>query len=131
MRKILIAEDDYYLRDVYRIAFSKRTDYETKFAIDGADAIEKIKSEPFDIILLDIMMPKVTGIDVLKTLRALNAPTSATPVYIISNLGQQDVLDEVFKIGVQGYIVKSEVIPNQLIELVDKYFIANEQQPAQ
>lgn len=121
MRKILIAEDDFFIRDIYSEVFTL-SGYEVHVAVDGADALEKIKNQLFDMVLLDIMMPKMTGIDVLRSLRALPVPTKETPVFIITNLGQQNIIEEAFKIGMDGYIIKSQVTPQQIVNEINTYF---------
>ena len=128
MRKILIAEDDFFIRDIYSKVFSL-SGYDVKVAIDGADAFEKIKAEQFDMILLDIMMPRMTGIDVLKNVRSLNIPAKSTPIFIITNLGQQNVIEEAFKLGMDGYILKSQVSPQQIVDEINNFFINKESTP--
>lgn len=121
MRKILIAEDDFFIRDIYSEVFTL-SGYEVHVAVDGADALEKLKNQTFDMVLLDIMMPKMTGIDVLRNLRTLPVPTKDTPVFIITNLGQQNIIEEAFKIGMDGYIIKSQVTPQQIVNEINTYF---------
>jgi len=125
MRKILIAEDDFFIRDIYSKVFSL-SGYDVKVAVDGMDAFEKIKGEPFEMILLDIMMPRMTGIDVLKNVRSLNTPAKSTPIFIITNLGQQNVIEEAFKLGMDGYILKSQVSPQQIVDEINNFFISKE-----
>jgi CheY-like chemotaxis protein len=125
MRKILIAEDDFFIRDIYSRVFSL-SGYDAKVAIDGMNAFEKIKAELFDMILLDIMMPRMTGIDVLKNVRTLSTPAKSTPIFIITNLGQQNVIEEAFKLGMDGYILKSQVSPQQIVDEINNYFINKE-----
>jgi DNA-binding NarL/FixJ family response regulator len=74
------------------------------------------------MILLDIMMPKVTGLDVLKQLRAMPAPAKDTSVFILSNLGQENVIEEAFKIGMDGYIIKSQMTPQQIVAEINTFF---------
>lgn len=112
MRKILIAEDDFFIRDIYSKVFSL-AGYAVTVAVDGIDALEKIKTQSFEMILLDIMMPRMTGIDVLKNVRTLTTPAKDTPIFIITNLGQQNVIEEAFKLGMDGYILKSQVSPDR------------------
>ena len=131
MRKILIAEDDFFIRDIYSKVFSL-SGYDVQVAVDGMDAFEKIKAQQYDMILLDIMMPRMTGIDVLKNVRSLSIPQKSTPIFIITNLGQQNVIEEAFKLGMDGYILKSQVSPQQIVDEINNYFINKEsQQPAQ
>lgn len=125
MKKILIAEDDFFIRDIYSKVFSL-SGYEVAVAVDGVDALDKIKAQPFDMILLDIMMPRMTGIDVLKNVRTLETPAKSVPVFIITNLGQQNVIEEAFKLGMDGYILKSQVTPQQIVDEINNYFLNKE-----
>lgn len=131
MKKILIAEDDFFIRDIYNQLFSAEG-YQVDVAIDGEDALQKIKGNPspYDMILLDIMMPKVSGLDVLKQLRAMTAPIKDTPVFILTNLGQQNIIEEAFKIGMDGYIIKSQMTPQQILTEISAYF-TNKVTPSQ
>jgi CheY-like chemotaxis protein len=128
MRKILIAEDDFFIRDIYSKVFSL-SGYNVEVSVDGMDAFEKIKTKQYDIILLDIMMPRMTGLDVLKSVRALNIPAKSTPIFIITNLGQQNVIEEAFKFGMDGYILKSQVSPQQIVDEINNFFINKDSVP--
>lgn len=128
MKKILIAEDDFFIRDIYSKVFSL-SGYNVQVAIDGMDALEKIKTQQFDMILLDIMMPRMTGIDVLKNTRALQTSVKSTPIFIITNLGQQNVIEDAFKLGMDGYILKSQVSPQQIVEEINNFFKTQEALP--
>jgi CheY-like chemotaxis protein len=128
MKKILIAEDDFFIRDIYSKVFSM-SGYDVQVAVDGQDALEKIKSQQFDMILLDIMMPRMTGIDVLKNVRTLTTPQKNTPIFIITNLGQQNVIEEAFKLGMDGYILKSQVSPQQIVDEINNFFTTRESAP--
>ncbi len=128
MRKILIAEDDFFIRDIYSKVFSL-SGYDVSIAVDGIDALEKIKAQQYDMILLDIMMPRMTGIDVLKNVRALTTPSKNTPIFIITNLGQQSIIEEAFKLGMDGYILKSQVSPQQIVDEINNYFLNKEPLP--
>lgn len=126
MKKILIAEDDFFIRDIYSKIFSG-AGYEVVVAVDGTDALTKIKNLPaFDMILLDIMMPGMSGLDVLRALRELTPPVKDTPVFIITNLGQENVIEEAFKIGMDGYIIKSQVTPQQIVDEITTFFANKE-----
>ncbi|HEX8932188.1 MAG TPA: response regulator [Patescibacteria group bacterium] len=132
MRKILIAEDDFFIRDIYNQLFSTGG-YHVDVAIDGEDALQKIKGNPnpYDMILLDIMMPKVSGLDVLKQIRTMTAPVKDTAVFILTNLGQQNIIEEAFKIGMDGYIIKSQMTPPQILAEINTFLtnkIASPQQ---
>ena len=126
MKKILIVEDDLFIRDIYSRVFSI-AGFEVQVASDGSEALEKIKNGTFyDMLLLDVMMPKMSGIEVLKALRGLEAPIKDTPVFIITNLGQQNIIDDAFKLGMDGYIIKSQVTPKQLVDEITTYLTSKE-----
>ncbi|MGI8419940.1 MAG: response regulator transcription factor [Candidatus Levyibacteriota bacterium] len=125
MRKILIAEDDFFIRDIYSKVFSL-SGYDVQVAVDGMDALEKIKAQPYEMILLDIMMPKMTGIDVLRNVRSLPPPAKDVPIFVITNLGQQNVIEEAFKLGMDGYILKSQVSPQQIVDEINNFFTNKE-----
>lgn len=124
MKRLLIAEDDFFIRDIYNQVFTL-SGYVIELAVDGEEALNKIKnqqSQPFDMILLDIMMPKFTGLDVLRQLRSMTPPVKNTSVFILSNLGQQNIIEEAFKIGMDGYIIKSQMTPQQIVDEITNYF---------
>ena len=123
MKKILIAEDDFYIRDIYSKIFSLNG-YEVYIAFDGQDCLIKIKEQSYDMILLDIMMPKVTGIDVLRQAKSIENPNKSTPIFLITNLGQQKIIEEAFKLGMDGYIIKTQVTPQQIVDEINT-FLAN------
>lgn len=121
MRKILIAEDDFFIRDVYEEIFEGNS-YEVEVAADGDEALERIKSQPFDMILLDIMMPKISGLDLLSQTRKSETPNKNTPIFIITNIGKQDIIEEANKLGMNGYFIKSQFTPQELVNEINKFF---------
>ena len=121
MKKILIAEDDFFIRDIYNKVFTG-AGYQVFVAVDGQDAVQKIQGQMYDLIILDIMMPKMTGLDVLRQLRSMTPPAKDTSVFILSNLGQQNVIEEAFQIGMDGYIIKSQMTPQQIVDEINAYF---------
>lgn len=112
-RKILIVEDDKFVSELYEHQFSKN-DFTTKVAGDGEKALDLIKSEKFDAILLDIMIPKIDGVEVLKRLKA-DATTKDIIVIILSNLGQDELIKQSLQIGAKAYIIKSLYTPDQVV----------------
>ncbi len=123
MKKILIAEDDFYIRDIYSNIFSV-SGYEVSISVDGEDCLTKIRTQLYDMILLDIMMPKVTGIDVLRQAKSTENINKNTPIFLITNLVEQNVIEEAFKLGMDGYIIKTQVTPKQIVDEINT-FLAN------
>lgn len=117
----LIIEDDQFLLELYEKIFTQRG-YEVYDAADGLAGLEKASNTGVDIIILDIMLPKMDGISVLKKLKEDGSPIKETPVYMLTNLGQESVIKEALRLGAEGYIIKSTYLPNQIVDEIDKYF---------
>lgn len=132
MKTILIVEDEFHIQDIYRMAFLKTGRYTIETASDGQEALVKLRAHVYELILLDVMLPKVTGIDVLRAMRAPTSPTRDTPIILITNLGQEDIIKEAFKIGADGYLIKAQFTPQDVVNEVDAFFEQMEQlkQPA-
>ncbi len=120
-KKILLIEDDAFIRDLYKTVLTK-AGYELEVAVDGQEAVEKAAKDTFDLILLDIMLPKLTGIEVLKVLREVGSKANATPVYVLTNLGEDTIMEEANKLGANGYFLKAKYLPKQLVEEINKLF---------
>ncbi|OGC47222.1 hypothetical protein A2886_01070 [candidate division WWE3 bacterium RIFCSPHIGHO2_01_FULL_42_13] len=120
-KKILLIEDDAFIRDLYKAVLTK-AGYELETAVDGQEAIEKAAKNTYDLILLDIMLPKLTGIEVLKVLREVGSKANATPVYVLTNLGEDTIMEEANKLGANGYFLKAKYLPKQLVEEINKLF---------
>ena len=127
MKTVLIVEDEFQIQDIYRMAFVKTGRYTIETASDGQEALVKLRAHVYDLILLDIMLPKVTGIDVLRAMRAPTSPTRDTPIVLITNLGQEDIIKEAFKIGADGYLIKAQFTPQDIVTEVDAFFEQMEQ----
>jgi len=117
--KILIIEDDFFVRDLYDRELT-REGFEVTTAEDGADGLLKAVEEGSDLILLDIMLPKMGGLGVLKTLKEEEG-TKDIPVVLLTNLGQDSVIREGFSLGAVGYLLKAAYTPTQIIEEVKKF----------
>ncbi len=120
-RKILLVEDDVFVKDIYLRELVKGG-YDVIVAEDGQLGIDKARAENPELILLDIMLPKKTGIDVLKEVRALEPPAKDVPVYLLTNLGQGSIIKEAMEIGAQGYLLKARVLPSQVLQAVNDFF---------
>lgn len=114
MTKILVAEDDKFLIKVYEAKFSK-AGFEAKITQDGEEALEVLKSFVPDIILLDLMMPKKDGFQVLKELKS-DPKLKSIPVIVTSNLSQPEDKKKAIELGAKDYIVKSDTPIQEIIE---------------
>jgi DNA-binding response OmpR family regulator len=110
MAKILIIEDDFYVRNLYKTAF-EMAGYQVDEAGGGESGIDKVMHQQYEFILLDLMLPKIPGLQVLKQIRNL----TDRPVYVLTNVGDENVLQEAIKEGAQAYFMKVDYTPKQLI----------------
>ena len=116
MAKILIIEDDPLMSRMYQKIFTFEN-YEVVMASDGVEGIDKVRAEKPTLILLDVMMPKMNGLEVLDKLK-LDPETKAIPVVMLTNLaGQQDAESALAK-GAVRYIIKSEHDPKEVSDMV-------------
>ncbi len=116
MAKIAIIEDDQAISQMYRIKFETEG-YEVETANNGKLGLELASKMRPDIILLDLMMPEMNGDEMLKKLRA-TAWGKHIKVIILTNVGEQEAPDILEKLGVRRFIVKAEMTPRQVAEMV-------------
>jgi len=116
-KKIIIAEDEPVLIEMYRLYF-ERAGYEVLKASNGRECIDFVKNEKPNIILLDILMPKVDGWEVLKQLKT-DPETKKIPILVFSNLGQTQEIQKGLDLGADDYVVKSNMTPKELLEKVE------------
>lgn len=115
-KSILIVEDDAALRNALKMALNK-LDVNIDFAEDGERGIEKIKSNLPNLVLLDIGMPKMDGVEVYKKMNK-NISTKDIPVIFITNFDDTDKKKELFDAGIEDYLVKSNINISFLVNKV-------------
>jgi len=118
-KKILIIEDDKFLAKMLARMLETHK-YETVLASNGKEGLVKVSSGDISLILLDIMLPDIDGFDLLETIRG-NAKTKKIPVVILSNLGQPEDQQQGRALGVNDYLVKSDLSLDEVIGKVRKY----------
>lgn len=125
--KILIVEDDAFLREIY-LDTLKRGGYTVDSAVDGEEGYIKIKAGGYNLILLDIIMPKKDGLQVMRTLKSDPGYTSTTPVVFLTNLDNDAEIKQALSLG-KGYLIKSQMTPADLLKEV-KVYLGQETPPA-
>jgi len=118
MKKVLIIEDEEFILDMYKIKF-EQSGYSVEIAHNGEEGLEKIKTLKPDIVLLDLMMPKMDGYQVLEKVRVDN-DIKNTKIHILSNFGQDDEIKKSMAQGADGYLVKSSITPGEIVNYVKK-----------
>ncbi len=114
--KVLLVEDEEMLAEMYSTKFSMEGWQVTK-AFDGAEGLAAAKKSMPDIILLDIIMPRMDGFAVLKELKA-DPKLKDVPVVLLTNLGQDDDVAKGKKLGATDYFVKADHTPAEVVEKV-------------
>jgi CheY-like chemotaxis protein len=125
--KVLLVDDDLFLLNMYSLKFTK-SGFEVNTAQNGNDAIQKLKDgyTP-DIMLLDIIMPGMSGLDLLEEVRKQKLAPQAT-VVMLTNQSDQSDIERAKKLQIQGYIVKATTIPSEVINDVLEIYKKNHTQ---
>jgi len=113
---VLIIEDDSYISDMYRIKLESEN-----FAVtttgDGIAGIKMLEKQKPDIVLLDVVMPKVDGFSVLKTIKR-NQALKEIPIVLLTNLSQKENIERGFELGAESYIIKAHFTPSEVVEKI-------------
>ncbi|MBU0597665.1 response regulator [Patescibacteria group bacterium] len=121
--KILLIEDDSFLAGMY-VTKMNLENFDVKMADDGEKGLKMTQEELPDVILLDIILPKMSGFDVLKTLKK-DAKTKNIPVILLTNLGQRDDVKKGLELGAQDYLIKAHFMPSEVVNKIKKLMAAN------
>jgi len=116
--KILLIEDDPFLLSMYATKFELEG-FEIISADDGEKALKAASKEKPDIILLDVLLPKMDGFEVLKELKK-NEETKAVPVILLTNLSQRDDVEKGLALGAVDYLIKAHFMPTEVVEKIKK-----------
>ncbi|MHB1865339.1 MAG: response regulator transcription factor [Candidatus Saccharimonadales bacterium] len=127
-QKIVIVEDNANLAEIYKTRL-EILGYMVMVAYDGITALNIIQKEMPDLVLLDLMVPKIAGDQILETMRKSEWGRNI-PVFIISNLNESDAPAGLRGMGIEGYAVKANLSNDQLDQLVDSILTPPEQETA-
>lgn len=125
MAKILIVEDDPMISEIYHKKFTE-SNFEVFLADSGIQALEIARKEKIDVMLLDLIMPQMDGFEVIKNIR--EEGNTETKIFIFSNLSQKEDREKATKLGANGFIVKSEYTPNNLVKEVSRLLNQNNEE---
>lgn len=116
-KKIMIVEDDVFIRDIYQVKFSQEG-FDVITAEDGVKALEMLKDVTPDIILLDIIMPYMNGMEVLKKIKS-DDKLKNIPVIMLTNISEKEKVDEGMNLGIADYLIKSHFTPSEVLAKVN------------
>ncbi len=116
---VLIVEDDRFIGEMY-VRSLKKAGYEVDWMVDGNDGLVAAKNKPYDLIILDLMLPEVRGNEILDALRSPQhdlIPNSR--VMVLTNFDQDEESKAMMARNVDAYLIKAEITPRKLLETVD------------
>jgi len=120
IKTILCIEDDRFIGEMY-VRSLKRAGYEVDWMIDGNDGLVAARNKPYDLILLDIMLPERRGTEILETLRGGDKdliPNSR--IIVMTNFEQDDESRIAMQHKADAYLIKAEITPKKLLAVIDK-----------
>lgn len=118
-KKILVVEDDDFLREIY-IEILQEAGYDIDSATDGDQAYQKIKLGGWDLVLLDIILPKMDGLDIMKKIKSETDEKLTKTLVFLTNLDNDEQIKEALSLG-NGYLIKSQLTPDNLLKEVQMY----------
>ena len=119
-KKILCIEDEHFISELYVRALTK-AGYDVTVVVDGQEGLAKAQTDQFDLILLDIMVPTITGTEILHRLRdPAQTPALHSKIIITTNLEQGEEGRAAIEKLADGYIIKAEITPRQLVEFIQQ-----------
>ncbi len=118
-QRILVVEDDLFLRELYTDVLSTEG-YKVEGAVDGEQALQKMKIGGYDLVLLDIIMPKMDGLEVMRQMQSNPPQTPNKCVVFLTNLDKDEEIKTALQLG-NGYLIKSQITPGSLVEEVKTY----------
>lgn len=119
-KRVLCIEDEHFISELYARALTK-AGYQVDVQLDGQKGMAAAQTDQYDIILLDLMIPNITGIEVLRTLRdPRQTPKMHARIIITTNLEQRDDVRADIEQQADGYLVKAEITPHELVEFLGR-----------
>src|SRR3989338_7918354 len=121
MHKILIVEDDQFLSKLYKIKLQKEG-FEVELAFDGQEGLEKFKSFKPELVLLDLIMPKIDGFTFLAKMKEdPDLYSDKVPIIVFSNLGQDSDFQKAKELGAQDFFIKADIGLDKIVAKVREY----------
>lgn len=118
-KALLIIEDDIFVRELVSMKL-REAKYKVTESLDGEDGLQKLLSEDYNIVLLDLMIPNKTGLEILFEFNAKKSDNYKPKIIVMSNLSDQDKITECIKLGAVDYIVKSHYSPTEIVAKINK-----------
>lgn len=119
IKTILIVEDDRFIGEMY-VRSLKKAGYEVDWMIDGNDGLIAARNKPYDLLLLDVMLPERRGSDILEALRGGEDLIPNSKVIVLTNFEQDDESRLAMESRADAYLIKAEITPNKLLSVIQQ-----------
>ena len=132
MKQILLIEDDPFLIDIYTTKL-KEEGFSIDVATGGEEGLRKLREKKFDLLVLDIVLPKIDGWEILEKLKTelpkeakvkmrtkFSSPIKNLKIIILSNLGQKEEVEKGLRLGAEKYLIKAHYTPSEVVEEINK-----------
>lgn len=120
IKTILCVEDDRFIGEMY-VRSLQKAGYDVTWVVDGNDGLVMARSQPFDLIILDLMLPEQRGDQILDSLRSDDTDLiPESKILIMTNFEQDDATKSAIMNRVDGYLIKADITPRKLIDVVNK-----------
>lgn len=119
IKTILCIEDDRFIGEMY-VRSLKKAGYEVDWMVDGNDGLVAARNKPYDLILLDIMLPERRGNEILKVLRGEQDLIPNTKIIVMTNFEQDDESRMAMQHSADAYLIKAEITPKKLLSIIEK-----------
>lgn len=120
IKSILCIEDDRFIGEMY-VRSLKKAGYDVDWMVDGNDGLVAARNKPYDLILLDVMLPEMRGSEILAALRGNGQDfIPHTKVLVMTNFDQDEESRAAMQSNADGYLIKAEITPRKLLEIIAK-----------
>lgn len=116
-KRILIVDDDLYIRELY-VEVLTDAGFAVEAAIDGREGLNKLLIGGYDLILLDVMMPQLDGLQVLSTVAESTPQNKNGPIVLLTNLSHDPIIQEGLSKGAASYLIKADITPEELVKKI-------------
>lgn len=119
-KRILCIEDEFFISELYERSL-KKAGYDVTTALNGSDGLQIAQTNSYDLVLLDLMVPGMTGMEILRVLRdPKQSPGFNSKIVITTNLDQDDETKAEVESQADGYVIKAAITPKELVSFVGK-----------
>lgn len=119
-KRLLVVDDDLYIKELYEEVL-KDEGYTVETASNGEEALSKLNIGGYDLVLLDIMMPKLDGLGIMDSLNKTPPQVKNGPIILLTNLDHDPLIQEAMSKGASAFMIKADITPEDLVGQVKKY----------